>query len=195
MAKDGEEKGRDAKDRSAADRARDDRAGDDRAEGERAEGERGWRGSVEGWLEGARLCWSRVGFEAVKIGPLAARLGLSRTSFYWHSPDREALLAGLVARWQGAHTALLAQIEAPAATVTAAILNLFTTANDALDAWVEPAVLIPGRIRHADLGSRTDPAAGARWPPRMPPEVALTAMSTRYGYDLPKRMPAPARSI
>lgn len=74
------------------------------------------------------------GVEAVKIGPLAARLGLSRTSFYWHFADREALLTGLVARWQARNTeALLARIAAPAETVTAAILNLF-------DAWVDPGL-------------------------------------------------------
>ena len=95
---------------------------------------RGWRGSADLWLAGAHALLAEAGVEAVKIGPLAARLGLSRTSFYWHFPDREALLAALVSRWRNTNTAaLLARVEAPAASVTEAILNLF-------DAWVEPEV-------------------------------------------------------
>ena len=59
--------------------------------------------------------------------PLADRLGLSRTSFYWHFSDREALLAGLVARWQAKNTGnLVARCEAPAATIAEALLLRLT---------------------------------------------------------------------
>ena len=57
--------------------------------------ETGWRGSREGWLEAAYDTLVREGVEAVKILPLAERLGLSRTSFYWFFKDRDALLAAL----------------------------------------------------------------------------------------------------
>lgn len=94
--------------------------------------DRGWRGSAEVWLAGAHALLVEGGVEAVKIGPLAARLNLSRTSFYWHFPDREALLAALVARWRARNTAVLqTQVMAPAATITEASLNL-------IDAWVDP---------------------------------------------------------
>jgi AcrR family transcriptional regulator len=69
-----------------------------------AKTERGWRGTPDLWLDAAYGLLVEGGVEAVKVMPLADRLGLSRTSFYWHFPDREALLAGLVARWQAKNT-------------------------------------------------------------------------------------------
>lgn len=93
--------------------------------------DRGWRGSAELWLDGAHALLIEGGVEAVKIGPLSTRLGLSRTSFYWHFPDREALLAALVARWRATNTqGLVARIGVPHPTITSAVLALF-------DAWVD----------------------------------------------------------
>lgn len=87
--------------------------------------ERGWRGSADLWLDAAYQLLVEGGVEAVKVMPLAERLGLSRTSFYWHFADREALLDGLIARWESKNTAnLIAQTEKPAATITEASLNL-----------------------------------------------------------------------
>ena len=75
--------------------------------------ERGWRGTPDLWLDAAYQLLVEGGVEAVKVMPLAERLGLSRTSFYWHFPDREALLAGLVDRWKAKNTGnLVARCEA-----------------------------------------------------------------------------------
>jgi AcrR family transcriptional regulator len=99
---------------------------------EQAQSERGWRGSAEVWLDAAYAMLVEGGVDAVKVMPLAARLGLSRTSFYWHFPGRDALLQGLIARWQSQNTAhLVARTRAPAATVTEAILNV-------CDCWITP---------------------------------------------------------
>ncbi|MDZ4310543.1 MAG: TetR/AcrR family transcriptional regulator [Cypionkella sp.] len=96
--------------------------------------ERGWRGTPEVWLDAAYALLVEGGVEAVKVMPLAARLGLSRTSFYWHFADREALLAGLIARWQSQNTAnLIARTQAPAATIAEAMLNVN-------DCWITPAL-------------------------------------------------------
>lgn len=93
---------------------------------------RGWRGSAELWLDAAYDLLVEGGVEAVKVMPLAARLGLSRTSFYWHFADREALLSGLVARWQSQNTAnLIARTLAPAGSVAEAMLNV-------TDCWITP---------------------------------------------------------
>ncbi len=100
---------------------------------EQAQQERGWRGSAELWLDAAYDLLVEGGVEAVKVMPLAARLGLSRTSFYWHFADREALLAGLVARWQSQNTAnLIARAQAPAGSAAEAMLNV-------CDLWITPA--------------------------------------------------------
>jgi AcrR family transcriptional regulator len=93
--------------------------------------DRGWRGTPDLWLDAAYDMLVEAGVEAVKVMPLAERLGLSRTSFYWHFVDREALLQGLVDRWRAQNTGnLVARCEAPAATITEAMLNL-------IDCWVD----------------------------------------------------------
>ena len=96
--------------------------------------ERGWRGTPEIWLDAAYDLLVEGGVEAVKVMPLAARLGLSRTSFYWHFADREALLAGLVARWQSQNTAnLIGRTLAQAGSIAEAMLNVN-------DCWITPAL-------------------------------------------------------
>lgn len=106
-----------------------------------------------GWRVRTR-CWPRPGSRRW-LG-LLQHGGLSRTSFYWHFPDREALLAALVSRWRNTNTAaLLARVEAPAASVTEAILNLF-------DAWVEPEVFDSA----AEFASAPGPRPTARSMPR-----------------------------
>ena len=80
---------------------------------EQAASDSGWRGSQEGWLEAAYDSLLESGVESVKILPLAKRLNLSRTSFYWFFKDREELLDALVARWREKNTGnLVRQSEA-----------------------------------------------------------------------------------
>ena len=67
-------------------------------------GETGWRGSAEVWLEAAYELLLESGVSTVKILPLAKKLGLSRTSFYWFFKDREELLGALIARWRDKNT-------------------------------------------------------------------------------------------
>src|SRR5512133_2217742 len=116
---------------------------------------RGWRGTPDLWLDAAYDLLVEGGVEAVKVMPLAERLGLSRTSFYWHFTDREALLAGLVARWEAKNTAnLVARCEAPAATIAEAMLNL-------IDCWVDSS-LFDSRLEFAmRTWSLTDPSVAA----------------------------------
>jgi AcrR family transcriptional regulator len=117
--------------------------------------ERGWRGTPDIWLDAAYALLVESGVEAVKVMPLAERLGLSRTSFYWHFPDRESLLAGLIDRWKAKNTGnLVARCEAPAATIAEALLNLF-------DCWYDDA-LFDSRLEFAmRTWSLTDPAVAA----------------------------------
>ena len=124
---------------------------------EQVKNERGWRGSAELWLDAAYELLVEGGVEAVKVMPLAAKLGLSRTSFYWHFADREALLAGLIARWQSKNTAnLIKQTEAAAATISEAMLNV-------IDCWIKPE-LFASRMQYAiRTCALTDPALGAGW--------------------------------
>lgn len=94
----------------------------------------GWRGSPDLWLGAAQEALLEGGIEAVKILPLAQRLKLSRTSFYWFFRSREALLEALLARWREKNTGKLVQrTGAYAETVAEAMLNV-------IDCWLDPAL-------------------------------------------------------
>jgi AcrR family transcriptional regulator len=139
--------------------------------------ERGWRGTPELWLDAAYALLVEGGVDAVKVMPLAQRLGLSRTSFYWHFADREALLAGLVDRWRTRNTgSLIARCEAPAETISEAMLNLF-------DCWYDNDIF-DSRLEFAmRTWSLTDPAVAAAMTEADAARVAaITALFRRFGY-------------
>jgi len=140
--------------------------------------DRGWRGTPEIWLDAAYDLLVEGGVEAVKVMPLAERLGLSRTSFYWHFPDREALLAGLVARWQAKNTGnLIARCEAEAATIAEALLHLF-------DCWYDDA-LFDSRLEFVmRTWSLTDASVAAAMNAADAERVAaITGLFRRFGYS------------
>ncbi len=86
----------------------------------------GWRGSQEGWLEAAYSLLIDSGIDSVKILPLAKKLKLSRTSFYWFFKDREELLEALVGKWRDKNTGnLIKQSEAYADSLVEAMFNVF----------------------------------------------------------------------
>ena len=91
--------------------------------------ETGWRGSADVWLAAAYDELIDGGVAAVRIMPLAERINLSRTSFYWFFKDREALLAALIDLWREKNTgSILKQADAYAESVTEALLNV-------MDCW------------------------------------------------------------
>lgn len=93
--------------------------------------ESGWRGSAEVWLQAAYDALIESGVDGVRILPLAKRLRLSRTSFYWFFADREALLSALVARWREKNTgSIVGRADAYAESMAEAMLNVF-------DCWVD----------------------------------------------------------
>lgn len=139
--------------------------------------ERGWRGSADLWLDAAYEALLEGGVAAVKLGPLAAKLGLSRTSFYWHFTDREALLAALIARWQGRNTGnLIARTQSYAETIAEAVLNVF-------DCWVTPE-LFDARMEFAmrSWGQSAPEVAAALAEADVARLAALRAMFMRFGY-------------
>ncbi|PKP85148.1 MAG: TetR family transcriptional regulator [Alphaproteobacteria bacterium HGW-Alphaproteobacteria-2] len=94
----------------------------------------GWRGSPDLWLGAAQEALLEGGIEAVKILPLAQRLKLSRTSFYWFFKSRESLLDGVLARWREKNTGnLVRRAEAYAETAAEAMLNV-------IDCWLDSAL-------------------------------------------------------
>jgi AcrR family transcriptional regulator len=56
--------------------------------------------SREAWGEAALEALAAGGLDAVAVEPLARRLGVTKGSFYWHFPSREALLREALALWE-----------------------------------------------------------------------------------------------
>lgn len=138
----------------------------------------GWRGSQEGWLEAAYEALLESGVDSVKILPLAKRLNLSRTSFYWFFKDREELLNALIARWREKNTGnMVKRSEAYAESLPEAMLNVFDCWLDkdlfdspfefAVRSWALQSEDILEEVRQADQ-TRLE---------------ALIRMFMRFGYD------------
>ncbi|KAB0677326.1 TetR/AcrR family transcriptional regulator [Aureimonas leprariae] len=140
--------------------------------------DRGWRGSPEGWLGAAYHALLESGVDAVKILPLAKRLNLSRTSFYWFFQDREELLAALLAQWREKNTGnLVKRSEAYAASIVEAMLNVFDCWLDAsfFDSRFEFAIR-SWALQSPDILSEVQEADRCRLD-------ALARMFERFGYD------------
>ncbi len=140
----------------------------------------GWRGSPDLWLQAAYDALIESGVDAVRIMPLAKRLDISRTSFYWFFKDREELLDALIARWRDKNTgALLHQAEAYAETIQEAVLNVFDCWLDhnlfdsafefAVRSWALQSTEVEEEVRNADA-IRLE---------------SLSQMFERFGFDAP----------
>ncbi|AQU84010.1 MULTISPECIES: TetR/AcrR family transcriptional regulator [unclassified Halomonas] len=136
------------------------------------------KGSPDVWLDAAFEMLLKSGVDSVRILPLAKRLKLSRTSFYWFFKDREALLEALIARWRKKNTqSLVHQTEAYAENIVEAILNVF-------DCWLNPQLfdsqlefaMRSWALQSAPVMREIDAADAKRI-------EALTRMFERYGYD------------
>jgi AcrR family transcriptional regulator len=56
--------------------------------------------SKDDWTRAALEAIARGGTAAVAVEPLAARLGATKGSFYWHFPSRKALIEATLAAWE-----------------------------------------------------------------------------------------------
>ncbi len=143
-----------------------------------ANNDSGWRGSPEAWLEAAYDLFLEAGVDAVKILPLAKKLGLSRTSFYWFFKDREDLLSALISRWREKNTGnLIKQSEAYAESVSEAMLNVF-------DCWLDKALFdspFEFAVRSWALQSR-ETLAEVQQADQLRLQ-ALSRMFMRFGHD------------
>ena len=140
---------------------------------DRVERARGWRGSREIWLAAAREAFIASGIEAVRVQPLAAGLGLSRTSFYWFFEER-----ALLDDWGETNTkSLVASSQEFAQSIAEAALNVI-------------AVFLPGggfesRLDLAVRGwaHQSDTVAAAVNAADEARLAALRAMFARFGFD------------
>lgn len=59
------------------------------------------------WIKAARAAFIRGGEANVRIDPLAAAIGVTTGSFYWHFKNRQELLADVLADWEANNSAAL----------------------------------------------------------------------------------------
>jgi AcrR family transcriptional regulator len=68
------------------------------------------------WIRAGLALLGRAGIEAVRVEPLAAKLGVTKGSFYWHFKDRDALHMAMLAAWRADTTRnVIARVEAESA--------------------------------------------------------------------------------
>lgn len=78
-----------------------------------AKAERTSRLSASDWAVAALDLIAEEGVRAVAVEPLARRLGVTKGSFYWHFPSRDALLQAALERWEQVELdEVFAQLEA-----------------------------------------------------------------------------------
>lgn len=136
------------------------------------------RGSKELWLNAAYELLVSEGIDAVKVMPLAKRLNLSRTGFYWFFKDISELHSALIHRWESKNTGnLIDRCKADASNICEALFNL-------MDCWLDPALFdarLDLEIRNwarvdADLQRRISQADRQRID-------AVADMFTRHGFS------------
>jgi AcrR family transcriptional regulator len=60
--------------------------------------------SRDDWVEAALRALTFEGLAGVSVEPLARALGVTKGSFYWHFPDRAALVAATLELWEQRET-------------------------------------------------------------------------------------------
>ena len=71
--------------------------------------------SRDDWLDAAFHAVVEGGFDKVRVLMLAAALGVTRGSFYWHFTDHAELVSALLARWRARETEISRALETDSA--------------------------------------------------------------------------------
>jgi AcrR family transcriptional regulator len=107
--------------------------------------------SREDWTHAALVAIAEGGTAAVAVEPLAARLGATKGSFYWHFGSRSELVAAALETWEREATdEIIARLEGLADPVERLRLTLIAAMEDEGDEY--------GAIDAALLASSADPA-------------------------------------
>ena len=129
------------------------------------------------WLNAARDILVDRGVEDVKVLTLSAKLGVSRSSFYWYYKDRKALLDDLVMQWEAANIKTFVEYcEIPTQGIDGAVCNFFRCFinPELLDKRLDFAIRDWAR-RDPSVRDRLDQADTTRL-------NAVIAMFTRFDY-------------
>lgn len=130
------------------------------------------------WLGAARDLLISDGVQSVKVQTIGARLGVSRSSFYWYFQSRQDLLDQLLSEWERSNTGVMIRhAKMPAPTITAAVNNFFRCVvdPDGFNHQLDFAVREWAR-RDPAVRSVIDRSDAAR-------QQAIADMFIRHGYD------------
>jgi len=146
------------------------------------------------WLNAALETLVADGIEQVKILPLATRLGVSRSSFYWYFKSRDEVLEALLDRWHSTNTAAIVQgAGQPHTTITAAVCHIFlcfldpARFNNRLDFAIRDWSRRDAGVRtklHASDAQRVDALRAMFAQFGYPPSEALTRARVLYYMQL-----------
>ena len=117
------------------------------------------RKSREAWLGVAVEALGEGGVDAVRVEPLARRLGVTKGSFYWHFADRDALLQALLDGWEQQGTeAIIEELERAGGDASQRAYRLWAmtvgdpglTAELAIRDWARRDETVAARVRRVD---------------------------------------------
>ncbi|GAA1499509.1 TetR/AcrR family transcriptional regulator [Dactylosporangium maewongense] len=83
--------------------------------------------SAEDWTAAALAAIADGGLPAVAVEPIAARLGATKGSFYWHFTNRDALIEATMQLWERACTDAIIDMVEAAGDPPRKLSLLFTT--------------------------------------------------------------------
>ncbi|WP_239083999.1 TetR/AcrR family transcriptional regulator [Asanoa ishikariensis] len=126
------------------------------------------------WTAAALTAIGEQGLAGVAVEPLAARLGTTKGSFYWHFANRDALLAAALSSWDETYTdAILRTVDAEA-DPTARLRALFVAVTASERAPVE--VHLHAAADHPAVAPAMRRAVARR-------TAYITAQLTALGFD------------
>lgn len=95
----------------------------------------------EDWADAALEALCEGGVGAIAVEPIAAKLGTTKGSFYWHFANRDALVEAAVRRWAEQHTEALITLLDGIADPARRLRELFELVFGAKDERAELALL------------------------------------------------------
>jgi AcrR family transcriptional regulator len=122
------------------------------------------------WIAAAFEALAAEGIAGVRVERLAASLGVTKGSFYWHFKDRETLVAALLERWAAGRIAAIAEqtrdngTSADARKALLALLDIYARTPNRKGLAVELAIrgLAPGHAAAKRAVARVDAARLAK---------------------------------
>ena len=141
------------------------------------------------WIKAGLAVLGQEGIGEVRVEPLAARLGVTKGSFYWHFADRAALHAAMLEQWQLAATRdIIRQVEDKASDAHTRLVRLLdvTTASPAgarleiaIRAWAVQDATVAAAVATADR-ERIGYVVGLLMELGLPPSIAELRARTIY---------------